>query len=568
MRDVGLAVVGIGGAVSTPLTQLAELLPLGPAPFRAAAVSAVALGLCSWLIARITARLLVATAVSPRLTYVLSTVAAMMATLSISWQREATVGGGACVAAALALLMVDVAMRSTDPEASTLVPAATKRWLQMALLAGATMAESLPAGVAAMFVVVLMALTAGKRPPVRLMPSLAVCALATMLVLSVPQVLRPLAPRSWSDVGHGLSAVQLHTLDTHTTRVAALHAWATEVGVISLVLAAMGLALGLWRSTRRAWMGALVGFVLVDLLYPLAAAPSLAPEPLAPLRTLAVVAIAVAAALGVAEAVKFLRELEVPMARAASVLTVVFHITIAAVACEEAAYAADYSERFGAEEWTDEALEQLPHRAAVLVHSTSLAWRLWNAQTLAGQRPDVLIVPAPLLKHGSVTNNLVPSAPAVSQLLRDFALSGQASEYGLSLLADERPLLLELDDRWDKRVMSHITVAGPWLSYAPTVLGRSDRQPGPHVLTPRIAVSLGSVTERQATALVVTRTLKEHTAAMTLLGMGEHAPPLIDSVERLAPADPFVTSARLRLAHAERRQRLQRPVELRDLLRF
>jgi hypothetical protein len=310
--------------------------------------------------------------------------------------------------------------------------------------------------------------------------------------------------------------------------------------------------------------------VLVDLAYPLHAASALSAEPLAPLRTLAVASLAVAAAIGVSELVVFLRGLQVPMARTASVLAVVFHITIAAVACEEAAYAADQSDRFSAEEWTDDALEQLPANAAVLVHSSPLAWRLWNAQTLSGQRPDVVVVPAPLLKHGAVTNNLIPSAPAIAQILRDFALAGQASEYGLSLLADERPLMVELDERWDPQTMSHLNVEGPWLSYSAQVLGRSDREPGVHVLMSRLLGTLEGhgIATREPTAQVVSRTLKEHTAALSLLGMGEFVRPLIDGVEKLTPDDPFVTSARLRIAQAERNQRLARAIELRDLLRF
>lgn len=569
VRDLGLVVVGIGGAVSTPLNQLAQLLPLGPAPYRAALVSAVAVGLAGLLLFRIAQRLLEHDELSPWLATLLAGVSAVMATLSTSWQREATVGGGVCVAAACGLLAMDITMQATRPDARTLVPKNTSRWLWVALTCGATLAESLPAGLAVTAVCAFIALSTGKRPPLGLVPYLGLSALVVFALLASPMFVRPLAPRSWSDVGHALSAVNVHTLDVHATRKAALSAWVNEVGVVALGLAALGLFVGVWRESRRAWMSALVGLVLVDLAYPLGAAPTLSAEPLAALRALAVGALSVAAAIGVSEVVVFLRNLQVPMARTASVLTVVFHITVVAVACEEAAYAADRSERFAAEEWTDEALEQLPRNAAVLVHSAPLTWRLWNAQMLAGQRPDVVVIPAPLLKHGTVTNHLVPSAPAVAQLLRDYALSGQASEYGLSLLADERPLMVELDERWDERTVTHLSVDGTWLLYAPQVLGRSDRKTVVHALSGRIVATVeASGVVDDPTAEVVSRTLKEHTATLSLLGMGEDVRPLIAGVEKLTPDDPFVTSARLRLAHAERERTMSRAIELRDLLRF
>jgi hypothetical protein len=70
------------------------------------------------------------------------------------------------------------------------------------------------------------------------------------------------------------------------------------------------------------------------------------------------------------------------------------------------------------------------------------------------------------------------------------------------------------------------------------------------------------------TAAVVARTLKEHTAALSLVGSGGQVVALLDGVELLEPGTPFVTGARLRLAHAERTHHLNRGVELRDLLRF
>jgi hypothetical protein len=572
VRDQALVSVGVGGALSTMVQQAMTLLPLGPLPFRASVGSALALLLACAMLLRIARRMLSLTPLSTKLVSLLAAVATVTAGLSPSWQIEATVGGGALLAAALALCGIDRVLELSGKSVATLTPAATRGWLVLAVLTGATLAENLPCGLALIAVVITTTATAGKWPPVRLAPVLVAVSLSVFGLLCAPALLRQLAPRGWSDLSLALSSASLTAMDVDPTRKTALLAWLQEVGFVSLVLASIGVVVGIFRDDRRAWMSALVTLAVLDLVYPLSAATGLEVDPLAALRILTLAAFALASGLGVAEVVAFLGRLEVPMAYTASLLLVVFHMTVVAVTCEEAAFAADRSEHFAAEEWTDEALGRLPLGSAVVVHSPELAWRLWSEQTLRGGRPDVLVIPAPLLRRGFITANLVPSEPAVAQILRDLALTGQASEFGLSALADSRPLFVELDQRWDKRVVTHVTIDGPWLRYAPQVLGRSDRKlPRQHALAieGRIAAQItASDTPDVSSAKVVSKTLKEHVAALSLVGMGQSSLPWLDGVERLSPSDAFVTGARLRLAYAVRVERERREVELRDLLRF
>jgi hypothetical protein len=572
VRDQGLVSVGVGGALSTMVQQAMTLLPLGAQPFRASVGSALALLLACAMLLRIARRLLSLSTLSTKLVSVLAAVATVTAGFSPSWQAEATVGGGTLLAAALALCGIDRALSLSSKGVATLTPAATRGWLVLAALTGATLAENLPCGLALMAVVLATTATAGKWPPLRLAPALAVIAVLVFGLLCAPAMLRQLAPRAWSDLGRALSGATLTALDVDPTRKTALIAWVQEVGFVSLGLAALGVVVGVFRDDRRASMSALVTLAVLDLVYPLSATTGVEVEPLAALRLLTLAAFALAAGLGVAEVVSFLTRLDVPMVRAASLLLVVFHMTVVAVTCEEAAFSADRSQHFAAEEWTDEALGRLPLGSAVVVHSPELAWRLWSEQTLRGGRPDVLVIPAPLLRRGIVTANLVPTEPAVAQILRDLALTGKASEFGLSALADARPLFVELDRDWDKRVVTHVTIDGPWLRYAPQALSRSDRKlPRHHALAleGRITAQITSGdTPDPSTAQVVSKTLKEHVAALSLVGMGQSSLPWLDGVERLSPSDAFVTGARLRLAHAERVNRSGRAVELRDLLRF
>ncbi|MEQ9322249.1 MAG: hypothetical protein RIF41_23990, partial [Polyangiaceae bacterium] len=495
-------------------------------------------------------------------------IAAVMAALSPAWQREATVAGGASVG--LALLLASIHQGLKLSELPALAPEASRRWILLAATIGLTTVESVPAGLAAAMAVTALTATAGRLPRLRLVPWLLGAALLVVGLGGAGLLLRPLSPGSWSDVGRALSMASLETLHVDAVRKTTLLAWVDEVGALSLGLAALGLVRGAFRERTRAVVAALVAVLLCDLIYPSAAATELLPEPLAVLRCASMMVFAIGASAGVAEIVTFLSGLAIPMARPAAVLTVVFHVTLVAVTSEDAAFAADRSDHVAAEEWTDEALERLPRDAALLVHAPELAWRLWAAQMVRGQRPDVLVIPVPMLRHGRVTNNLLPSEPAVAQLLRDLALTGQASEYGLSLLADARPLLVELDARWDKRIVTHLTIEGPWLRYEPQVLGQSDRKIAAHVLVSgRVLEGIRqAVAADRPSATVVAKTIKEHVAALSLLGMGETARPWLDGVERLDPEDPFVVPARLRIAYAVDHRRGRGSVELRDLLAF
>ncbi len=571
IRDQGLVAVGIGNNVSTLVTQAMLLLPVGSRSFRGSCGSAIALALASWLLFRLARRLLWTSELPPRLGSLLAAIAALTATLSATWQAEATVGGGALFAIVLVLAGVDVLMKLTAHDAATLTPAGTSRWLILAALCGAATAESLPAGLVLMLACGLGAATAGKRPAKRLLLPAIGLALATFGILIAPTWLRPLAPRGWSDIGAALSSTNLTALGVAASRRTALSSWLLELGFVSLGLAAFGIIRGVFQDRRRAWMGPLVAFPLADLLYPISATTGLSPDPLICLRALSIGAFAVGAALGVGELVLFLRDLRVPMARTASIMTVVFYMTVAAVTCEEASFVADRSEHFAAQAWTDLALGEVRADAALLVHSPALSWRLWAAQMLRGERPDVMVIAAPLLKRGRVMAHLVPTEPNVTPLLRDFALRGRASEFGLSVLADARPLRVELDRSWSPELLGHLAVDGAWLRFAAEPLGRSDRAlRSPHQLASNFAVDIqvGAAKRDASTARVVAQTLKEHAMALCSLGMAKDSMSLVRGVERLTGADPFVVGARLRINHAIRRRRGHRPLALNDLLRF
>ena len=572
LRDHGLVSVAFGGSLTTAATQALDLLPLGSLAFRATLAAAVALAVGCHCCFRAVRRVLLAKDMAPSLTALIATLAALTVGLSATWQSEATVGGGAICAVALALVALDHVLALAAPGATTLTPDGGRRWLMVAVLLGALLAENIPAGVACLVATAAALVTAGRAPSKRLVGPMVVGGGLSFSLLAALPLLRRVAPRNFSDLSRSLSSSSLAPMQLDATRTAALEAWLSELGMLALALATIGVLVNIFRDRARAMMTALVVLVLADLVYPLAAVPRMGPDPLGALRALALGSLGVASALGLAEVVLFLRKLNVPMARTASVLTVVFYMTVVAVTCEEAAFAAGRADMYATEEWTDAALVELPADAAVIVHSPELSFRLWAARVVRGQRPDTIVIAAPLLQGGNAVANLLPTEPDAAPLARDFALVGSADEYAMSALADKRPVFVELDRVWDERLVKHLTVEGAWLRYASQALGRSDRKTmRAHIFSQggRVVSALsGAHMHDAATAQIVGRTLKEHATVLSLIGMTQAARPLLADIEQLERDDPFAFGARLRLAHAARRRPAKRPVELRDLLAF
>ncbi|HEY4117374.1 MAG TPA: hypothetical protein VGM56_05940 [Byssovorax sp.] len=565
VRDLGLVAVGFGGGASTLVTQALTLIPLGPKPFRAALGSVIALAVAGRLLYALVRRVLAVASPSPRLGAVLAFVATLTVTLSPTWQGEATIGGGAmpAVAAALATLVLGLDVALGDARGARLVFA-------VGACAAVTLAESPPAALA-----VTVALSsawavrrfAGDARELRAAPRLGVVAAlgasAPLAALLAPLALRPFAPRAFADVGRVLSASSLSALDVQGTGTSALAAWSQEIGVVTLALAAAGAALAVVRPRTRAAAAPFLAVLALDTLVPARIAGVLSADTWTPVRALAIASIALGSALGVHAVVTALLRAKIPMAKSAAVLVVMFHFTLVALTSEEAGFAADRSEQAGADAWTDEAFERLAPSAAVLVRSPALAWRLWAARLTRGARPDVLIIPAPLLDRGSVASSLLERRRDTEPLLRSFALTGEPSEFALSKLADVHPLYVELDRAWSKRIVSHLSTAGLWLEYAAQPLGPSDRKASNAAsLAParRMLAVLASTPVRDPpTAAALADALRADASVLFTLGDGAAAEPFLERAAQLAELEPFVLTRTLPYAMKGLKRRVTRP---------
>ena len=177
--------------------------------------------------------------------------------------------------------------------------------------------------------------------------------------------------------------------------------------MVSLALAGLATLWGLARARTRWLVVPLVAFVAADTVFPATQVGLLAADPLAPLRLLALAAVAAGVALGVHTAALALQKVKVPFARPAAVLLVAFDFTLVFVTSEDSSYVANRRGEYAADVWTDEALGALPPRSLVLVRSEAIAWRFWAARVVRGERPDVVVVPVHLLGRGSVARRLI-----------------------------------------------------------------------------------------------------------------------------------------------------------------
>jgi hypothetical protein len=479
-RDLALVPVGLRGGVSTALTQLVALAPLGSTTFRSALVSVIALSVAGAVLQRLALAALrsfdAPGAPSRWAAPWLATLASLTATMSPLLQEEATAGGGVIVSVALVLGVLGVLLAAPD---AALRPA-PRRIVVAGFLCGAALAENPTAGAAAL--VLVAAVLAGARHaqsaailPWRVVGKACLALGSGAAFFLLPGVLRAVAPNAALPIGSlGLpDPRRLPDAPDVSMRPDLVAAFVDEIGWLPLGLAALGiLALG---SQRRGRALALVPMAWIGLDVALRAA--LGPrEDLVAARVLAIAGVACLSTAGLFAATKWLGRSSVPFARPASALLVAFHATLVALVAEIADERANRDAQRGAVAFTDRALEELPPSAAVVTESGPVTWRLVVAQLVEGRRRDVLVVPKGLVDRGWMAATLLTREPALEPAVRTIALTGTTDERALSSVADKRPLHLEADRSWDDAVLLHLLVQGPWLRFRSDPPSRADRR--------------------------------------------------------------------------------------------
>ncbi|HTQ03334.1 MAG TPA: hypothetical protein VMI54_05735 [Polyangiaceae bacterium] len=550
VTGLGFLPLGMEGWPGLVLHQASSFIPLGGRAERAAWVGAFAAALASRLLFGLARRTFAATERSA-LGAALALAAALTAVLSPTFQIEATSVGGTALGAALVLLAFTAVERLPQSDArSSLVAGA---------LASLTLAESHTAALALGVALGVRACLRRTLPETRELVAWSIGLAVPQALFALALLVRSVAPNAWLDLGLGLGQSSLVARDASAARVTAYAAWLTDIGVLPFGLATFGAVFALRRRKTRGLVLPLVAFVLVDLALPARHVALLLPDPFGPTRLLALGALGVLAGLGVQAAALALNRARLPFAQPTAVLLVVFDFTLVFVGSEASAAATERRLSIASEVWTDEGLRSVPPNGILLARSEALAWRLWSAQLLRGERPDALVVPATLLERGALRRRLLGAEPALAPLLRDMALGGKPTEYALATLADARPLFVELDPSWDERLNEHVVPESFWLRFQPNPVGRSDRTVSLERAGRRFERVLRACTPSdasdggRATREVVVAGLRER--ALFLLARRDHDTALdaAAALERLSPRDEVAAKVRAALDGAGKR---------------
>ncbi|HVR18590.1 MAG TPA: hypothetical protein VMS65_02800, partial [Polyangiaceae bacterium] len=473
----------------------------------------------------------------------------LIATLSPAFQVEGTTIGGASVAtaAALATLAARLALPGGDVRSGFVVGG----------LAALTGVESHAALLSLLVALAALSIARRRAPDLRALAGGCVGAVAVALLVVGALLCREGSPYSFVDLGFGLGQSSLSTLDPSTVRATAFSAWLIDVGPLALGLSLGGAVFGLFARSTRPLVAPLLAFAAIDLGFPAHAVGTLAPDPSAPARLLAIAALSIVGALGVQSAALLLSRAKLPFATPAAVLLVVFHFTLVFVGAESSASAAERRTGHANEVWTDEAFASLPRNGLLLGRSEAVAFRLWGAQLVRGERPDVIVVPTTLLERGGLRQRLLTQEPALAPLLRDIALTRRPGEYALSTLADARPLFVELDPGFDERQSDHVVPGAFWLRFRAHPVGRSDRNVAFERAARASARAVAAVQAKDsaedasATRAVLVATLRQR--ALFLAGRRDHETAFAAALEleKLSPNDEVAVDIKKRFAERQ-----------------
>lgn len=95
----------------------------------------------------------------------------------------------------------------------------------------------------------------------------------------------------------------------------------------------------------------------------------------------------------------------------------------------------------------------LPARSVVLVHNPQTIFRYWGGEAEEANRPDVTMVPLPLLTYPKLVDRFVKNEPELRPLLRSYVLDGSLNAAELQSLATLRPVFIEMDIRVERELM-------------------------------------------------------------------------------------------------------------------
>ncbi len=475
------------GAVSTLLARMALHVPVGSHDFRMAlpgALAAAVVGRCVLSLCHLLFRK--QRGYSP-LDPWLALGAALAAAFSLPLQSEATIMGGGAVGAALCLIGLLFLLGNDldrDPQ----------RALQKGILFGALCVESAWCGAILLLSAIALHPLSNQKPLSDQKSARAKTDSGfPRFMFSGDMVSRNLLSTGAITLGALTSAAsllflagkgQLPGLFVSGSQATSLGqgwlttplAWALQMGVLWCLAAAAGFVFGL-ADRRPLWP--LVGAILADLLVPggtvagWVEAAEVSSARLS-LHLVAVSCVAPLGALGLRATAESAQALRLFGAGPLSKLVAAIAVAGCVASAEDTMRILSQTSADGAHTYAEEAFDEVEARALILTHTKALGSRFLAAQA-EGARPDVLVVPLSALTEPSSVRAWLKREPALEILLRDLSVSETPSERAITRLVDERPVYLEPDPSWDRRLLEHVSPELPLARFSPHALGRSDR---------------------------------------------------------------------------------------------
>jgi hypothetical protein len=325
---------------------------------------------------------------------------------------------------------------------------------------------------------------------------------------------------------------------THSVSHTALAIARSELGIVALGFAAIGVASSLRSRVSRPLSGALCVVVVCG---------ALAPAPSGPLRyssTLlaGLAATSTLAACGMAAVAAFVAKAKIPFARASATMIVLLELAIPVRVADDTSLAEAKLPRDPTTAWNAWVFGELPRGALLLVPTARLLLRARSAAAVGALRDDVIVVPT--FGLGSrATSRALGREPLLGPVVRDLALYGAPEELSLSQLAATRPVLVAFDMRWDKLFARHLVPHGAFDRYFVEPRGAIERLKA-FASIDEPAMRIFAVNAPLADA---TRDLfRARAVAATAAGEREYADAAVTELQRVAPNDRLATELKRR----------------------
>jgi hypothetical protein len=508
-RTTGFGWTGALRALDMAWAAPFEALPIGTRTFRAALASAFALALLG-VVTHLLSRRLIGSLVpksNPMLVATLATAASLMATLAPCAQSEGAAPAGSVLGAALALLpALFVLQRRTT-------------WAFFAL--GLCASYELDVLACALPALILLR----ERPPKR---SFAFAALGL-----VPLVLTwSLRLRFPGSIANDVTAFASPLGEGASTPMGLRALVESELGMAGFTLACGGAALALMRRHARHLGAALLFITVLGIGLTRIGAPS-GEARIAPCVIASLAAACTLAAGAMHELAVQIARIDVPYARAASVMVVVLVSVLPLKTADDTAIRLRTGQTA---EWSTEAVLPLAPHAAIVTGSRSIVEILVALRASGELAPDVTILPTTDV-GGRIATHAVLRDPSLTPLARDLVLNGTPQEFALSEIANRRPLFLSYDPRWDRALARHLLPQGAFDRFLGEPRGPSDRK---RALDAFVAVrdrlihtTRGDTELRHATASL----LRARALAVGAAGDRNAAVRTVEDLRRFAPSD-------------------------------